>query len=97
MYASVTSGTVQPGKMSEFLTTYHEEIVPGIPELSIKHHYLLTDAETNKVIAISVYETKAEAKDLQESGEFGKLLSLLADSIAADSITRELYEISVQV
>jgi heme-degrading monooxygenase HmoA len=97
MYASVTSGTIQPGKLDEFLTVYRESAIAFIKEFSgIKHFFVLTDAETNKGMSIAIYETEADAERTQTSGDFQKAVGLLASTLVAESITREGYEVSIQ-
>ena len=61
MYASVETFTSQPGKLDEFLAEFRDRIVPVIKESAIQHEYILTDTKTNKVIAIALFETEAEA------------------------------------
>ena len=97
MYASVAIFMSQPGKLDELLTAFRDKIVPVIKESAIQHEYVLTDAKTNKVIAIALYETEAEAEQMQISGEFQRLIGMMADTLIVESVTRGGYDVSIQV
>jgi heme-degrading monooxygenase HmoA len=96
MYASVTSAKVQPGKMDEFLKIYQESVKPtvmGFP--GIKNLYVLTNAETETGMAVAIYETEADAERSQNSGDYQKVIGMVASTLILESLKREGYEVSI--
>lgn len=98
MYASVATGEVQPGKMEEFLSKWRESVKPMVEGFSgLETLYVLSNAETNKVITIALYETKADAERTQTSGDYKEAVSKLASTVVLESLVREAYEVSIKV
>ena len=98
MYASVSTGQVQPGKMDEFLSIYRESVKPlieGFP--GVKNLYVLTNAEKDKGMTIALYETEADAERTQTSGDFQKAMGMLSSTLVLESVVREGYEVSIQI
>ena len=97
MYASVTSGQVQPGKFEEYLSIYRESVKPVIDGFSgINNLYVLTDAEKGKGMVIVIYETEADAERTQTSGDYQKVIGMLSSTLVLESVVREGYEVSIQ-
>ena len=98
MYASVTTAQIQPGKLDEFLQLWRERIVPATQQLKgLKQAFVLTDQETGKGFTIAIYETRAQAEAVQNSGQFRELLTLLGDTLIRETVVRTGYEVSIQV
>jgi heme-degrading monooxygenase HmoA len=98
MYASVSSGQVQPGKLDKYLSIYRESVKPvieGFP--GIKNLYVLTDAEKGKGMVIVIYETVADAERTQASGDYQKVIGMLSSTLVLESVVREGYEVSIQI
>jgi heme-degrading monooxygenase HmoA len=98
MYASVSSGQVQPGKLDEYLSIYRESVKPvieGFP--GIKNLYVLTDAEKGKGMVIVIYETVADAERTQTSGDYQKVIGMLSSTLVLESVVREGYEVSIPI
>lgn len=61
MYARVLTATVEPGRLDELATALNEAIQTTIKHRhGFKHAFVLTDPGTNKVMAISMWETEAD-------------------------------------
>ena len=98
MYASVTSGEVQPGKMDEYLSIYRESVMPVIREVpEVKQLFVLTDAETNKAMTVAIYETKDDAERTRNSGDYQKIIEMIIGAIVPESISRKGYEVSIHM
>ena len=98
MYASVTAGEIQPGKMDEYLSIYRGSVMPVISELpGVKHLFVLTDAETNKGMTVAIYETKDDAERTQNSGDYQKIIGMMIGTIVPESISRKGYEVSIHM
>jgi len=98
MYASVTTASVQPGKMEEHINTWRESVKPLVESFpGFKNIYALTNPETNRGMTIAFYETKADAERTQSSGDYKKAVEMMAGTIVMGSIVREGYEVSIQV
>ena len=97
MYARVTTGYVQPGKMDEFNQYIRETIVTLYPQQQgFKGALFLTDRSANKAIAITLWETEAElAAGEASGGYYREQLTKLAHLFASAPV-REAYEVSIQ-
>ena len=97
MYARVTTGSVQPGKMDEFNQYIRETIVTLYPQQQgFKGALFLTDRNANKAIAITLWETEAEmAAGEASGGYYREQLAKMAHMFASAPV-REAYEVSIQ-
>lgn len=90
MYARVNTRQIPPEKMDEAIRMYQEKSLP-----ERKTHkgfvgaYVLTDRSAGKILAISLWETEADAR---ASGTPSYL-----DAVAGGPPSRESYEVSAQV
>jgi len=98
MYASVTGGQVQSGKIDEFLKLWRDSVAPAVKQLKgFNGAYVLTDRETGKGMSVVFYATKDDALAVQTSGRFQELVAMLGNTLVRESIVRSVYEVSVQV
>jgi hypothetical protein len=98
MYASVTTGKIQPGKVEEYLTIYRESVKPVMEKIpGLKHVYGLADPETGEGMTIGLYETKADAERTQASGDYQKVAMMLASTLVLESLARKGYEVIIEV
>jgi heme-degrading monooxygenase HmoA len=98
MYASVSTGQVQPGKLDEYLRVWRDAVAPAAQQLKgFKAAYVLIDREAEKGMTIAIYETKEDAQAVQDSGRFQELLAMLGDSLVRESVARSGYEVSIQI
>ena len=98
MYAKVTSGQVQPGKMEEFLATYRKVVdlmTEGLPGL--KNVYVLTNPESNDVSSIAIYESEVDADELENRGDYIQAVGMMTSTLVIESIMRAGYEVSFQL
>ncbi len=98
MYAKVTSGQVQPGKMEEFLATYRKVVdlmTEGLPGL--KNVYVLTNPESNDVSSIAIYESEVDADELENRGDYIQAVCMMTSTLVVESIVRAGYEVSFQL
>ncbi len=98
MYAKVTSGQVQPGKMEEFLATYRKVVdlmTEGLPGL--KNVYVLTNPESNDVSSIAIYESEIDADELENRGDYIQAVGMMTSTLVIESIIRAGYEVSFQL
>ena len=98
MYAKVTSGQVQPGKMEEFLAIYRKVVdlmTEGLPGL--KNVYVLTNPESNDVSSIAIYESEVDADELENRGDYIQAVGMMTSTLVIESIIRAGYEVSFQL
>jgi quinol monooxygenase YgiN len=92
MYARIATGQTQSDKSNEFLNTFQEVVLPDLKqEPGFKGLYLLKDPQSNKFVAIALYETEADAR-ASETGYARRRLPQVAPLLAGQPVT-ETYEI----
>ncbi len=98
MHARVTTGQIQPGKMNELVSIYRDSILPATKQQQgNRGAFVLTDSNTGKVIAISLWETEADATATGAGSAYvQEQFAKLAQAVAGQP-TLEQYEVSVQV
>jgi quinol monooxygenase YgiN len=93
MHARVTIGDLKPGKVDDFLQVFRSELLPHVKEdpgfVNIR---VMADRGTNKLVAIAMYESEADAKgaDARFQERVGKVSDLLAAPPSA-----AIYEVGV--
>lgn len=98
MYARVTTGYVQPGKVGELDQYIRETLVTLYPQQQgFKGTLFLTDRSANKAIAITLWETEAgmAAGEASSGGYYREQLAKMAQLFASPPV-REAYEVSIQ-
>jgi len=97
MYARVTTGYVQPGKMDELNQYVRETLVPLYSQQQgFKGALFLTDRSANKAIAITLWETEAEMAAGEASGGYYREQLAKMAHLFASAPVREAYEVSIQ-
>jgi len=97
MYARVTTGYVQPGKMDELNQYVRETLVPLYSQQQgFKGALFLTDRSANKAIAITLWETEAEMAAGEASGGYYREQLAKMAHLFASAPVREAYEVAVQ-
>ena len=78
MYAQVSSITLQPGKVDEWLAITRDAILPAARERpGFVSAFILVDREKHTGIGISIWETEADAESVASSSRLaGKLRRL---------------------
>ena len=97
MYARVTLAQLQPGKVDELLQFLRDNVVPAAQrQQGFKGLLLLTDENTNKGIAIALWETEAAmAAGEASDGYYSVQLARGAHFFAAPPV-REAYQVSIK-
>ena len=62
MYAVIGKDDSMPGTMGELMQQVHESLVPIFKQMARLTAYLLIEVGDNQVLAISLFETQADAK-----------------------------------
>lgn len=95
MNARIVVGQFQPGKIDEGVRHFRETVVTRAKKYpGFKGALMLTDPNTRKLVAITLWETEAALK-ATETG-FQESAAQLAQTLAGPP-TEECYEVSVQV
>lgn len=83
MKARVVTVNALPGKLNEMTAIYKDSVVPaGKKQKGFKGALLLTDADGNKGLSITLWDTEADMNASESGGyyqeQIGKLKSLMA-------------------
>lgn len=98
MYASVTTGLAQSGKLGECLQLWRDSIAPEVRQIKgFKGRYVLTDQATGKTLTVVLYETQEDAQAVQTSGRYQEVVAMLGNTLVRESLVRTGYEVSIQV
>jgi len=76
IYVRLVSIKIQPGKLEEFRRIYLEEIVPALQNYRGCRYIYLSESmqEENEVVSITVWDSKIDAQNYENSGKFGELI-----------------------
>ncbi len=97
MHAGVNHVQIQPGKMNEAIAIFRDSVIPAVSQQQgSRGSILLTDPNTNKAIAVALWDTEADAAAIVTSGLYQEQVAKLA-SVIAEPPVREGYEVSLQV
>jgi quinol monooxygenase YgiN len=90
MYARLITAHIQPTKLEEFATAFSQVILPAISrEHGFKSIYVMKDAAQNRITALVVWETEADAHiSIEEylSQYLPQATSLLAGQPGAETL-----------
>ena len=96
MHARVTSGQVQRGKMQEAIDLVNNEIVPAAKaQKGFQGLYVMTEAASGKLLAITVWETEEDMLAVEVSGYYQENIAKLG-SVVAGPTTTDHYELTVE-
>jgi heme-degrading monooxygenase HmoA len=96
MYARLTLGQVQQGKMDEAIQKYNDINIAEIKShQGFQKAYLLVNREESKVIALSFWDSEEDALAREATDEYRQAHAYLPDLAAAPPV-REGYEIAVE-
>ena len=98
MYARATLAQLQPGKIDELTRFLRDNVVPAAQaQQGFKGLLLLTDDNTNKGIAVALWETEADLVASEANdGYYTVQLARGARFFAAPPV-REAYQVTLQV
>jgi heme-degrading monooxygenase HmoA len=79
MYVRIVSHILQKEKIGEFRNIYSEKIIPSLQHTKgCRYAYLVESMhQTNEVISLSIWDSKADAEAYEKSGLFEQLLDEL--------------------
>jgi hypothetical protein len=98
MHANVTSGEIQAGQVNDFLNIYQNSVKPVVEAIpGLKNLYVLTDNDSSKAMVIAIYGSKEEAENAQQDGHFQEALGKLASTLVLKSVSRDSYDVSIQI
>jgi heme-degrading monooxygenase HmoA len=98
MYARVTLAELQPGKIDELTQFLHDNVVPAAKaQHGFKGLLVLTDENTNKGIAIALWETEADMATSEASGGYYQVQIARGAHFFAAPPVRETYQVNIQV
>jgi len=95
MYARLTSAQIKKDKIEEFTELYNTSVVPAAKaQNGYRGSYVLVDQDTAKGIAITLWESKKDALDNEESRYYQEQLAKFV-TLFTQAPVRELYEVTV--
>ena len=96
MHAAVNHVQIQPGKINEAIAIFRDSVIPAASqEQGSRGSILLTDPNTNKAIAVALWDREADAEAVVTSGWRQEQIAKLASVIAGPPV-REVYEVSIR-
>jgi heme-degrading monooxygenase HmoA len=99
MYARATTIQLRPGMTDRMSAIFQDDVVPAAQQQpGFRGGLLLTDRDSGKVIAISLWETEADLAAGEASGYYQAQMAKLAGvGFFAGPPVRETYQVAVQV
>lgn len=96
MDARVISVQIQQGRAEEMVNIYRDSIVSAAQtQKGFKGCLFLTDPDTNKAVAIALWETEADMKAGEASGYLKEQIAKIAATFPRP-LTTDHFEMSVQ-
>ena len=96
MFARLTIVQIKVDKMDETIKTYEDSIVPAAKsQKGFQGTYLLTDRNTGKGIACTLWDSEEDAIANEQSGYYQEQIGKVKDAFTAPPV-QEGYEVSVQ-
>ena len=94
MFARVATFQWKSNMIDEAIRIYEEDIIPACKvKKGFRGGYFLTDRETGKGLAITLWDTKEDIIDTEESGFFKEQVGKFKDCWKTPP-AREIYEVS---
>jgi heme-degrading monooxygenase HmoA len=95
MYASLITGPLQPDKIDQAIGLYRDRIIPLARQQyqGFGGMYVLTDRASGQGLTIALYETEADARRVESSGQFREAVAAFG-AVLAGQPTREVREVT---
>lgn len=93
MFARVITAQAAPGQLDGAIALARDQLSAAAPRPGFRGFYLLTDAETGRVMTISLWDTQ-EQLDAVEA-EVAEIRREEAPSLGAPSMSVETYEVTL--
>jgi heme-degrading monooxygenase HmoA len=96
MHARVTTGTVRPERLDEFVRSLRESLVPAAErQQGYREFLLLTDRGSGRVVGLTLWETEQDLRASEEAaGYYREHLAKLAPFFASPP-SRDAYEVAL--
>ena len=96
MHVRATTLQIQPGKMQEAIDLARDSILPVAKDLKgYQGLYFMTDTDSGKALAITVWETAADMMAIETSGPYRHILAMLV-GLLSGAPASEHYELSIE-
>jgi heme-degrading monooxygenase HmoA len=96
MFARLTRVQMSIDKLDETVKIFKESVVPAAKaQKGHRGGYLLTDRETGRGVAITLWDSEDDANANEQSGYYQEQLGKFKDYFTAPPV-REGYEVSLQ-
>ncbi len=97
MYIRFVSSQIKPETVDEAIQIWREQLIPVLKGIKgYKRGYLSGDRKSGKSVAVSIWETEADANAYYTSGKYAELIALFAQHMVVPP-TQEQFEVFAQV
>ena len=87
---------VQPNRVDEVVAISKDSVLPAAQQQQgFKGGLWLTNPDTNKVMVLTLWESREDLESGEASGYYREQIGKLGDLLAGD-VVREAYEVSIQ-
>ena len=95
MHARAATFQIQSGKMQEAIDIFNNSVVPAQKaQKGYQGSYLMTDASSDKALAISLWETEAEMLAGESDGGYLQEALTKIGALLAGTVDIDRYELS---
>ena len=96
MHARVSTAELRPGRMDEVIDISRDSVLPAAQQQrGFRSGLWLTDREANKIMIVSLWETREDMEAGERSGYYREQVGKFGGMLAGD-VVREAYEVSIQ-
>jgi heme-degrading monooxygenase HmoA len=97
MHTRIVTTQLKPGTVDQAIQIWHDRVVPTLKAAKgFKHSYLSGDRNSGKSMAISIWETEADATAWVSSGRYAEVIAHFAQHFTAPP-AQEQFEVFVEV
>ena len=97
MYARLVTTYVKKDKMDEVLKLFEGSVIPeGKAQEGYFGIYLLTDRETGKIVSITLWDTKEDARANEESGYYRRQVEKFKN-LVTETPVKEGFDVTIML
>ena len=97
MYVRAANVSIRPGKMQEVIDLHNDSLIPAAKaQKGWQGSYLMTDAESSKILSITVWESEADMLASESGGGYLQEQVARFDSVFAEPPIFSHYELSAE-
>ncbi len=97
MFASITSGQVKPEHINDLVSTWENLQVERLRQVKgWREAYMLVDRDKRRWMVVGFWDSEADAKAYESSGDFRQDLSQAAAFIEGNT-NREVFDVDAHV